>query len=154
MTTQFKSKAEVKAEQNASQDKRSQDANNTSIPVIEGLEPSLEKLYVLNRTEAHRLVQTVKVAAYKDEFQCAISALESGSVSSDFFDNLRKNYSPVALNHVPTLLLTQSGADAELDALCDRNDELAALEKERELTESERSELAELQVKLHELGVI
>jgi len=158
MTTQYKTKEQVKAEQNASQDTQSQDANkaNTtaSIPMIEGLEPSLEKLYALNRGEAHRLTQTVKVAAYKDEFQCAIAELEKGLVSPNFFENLQKTYSPVAINHVPMLLLTQSGADTEIKTLTDRFDELVALEKSSEATNEQLTELDEIEGKLKALGVI
>jgi hypothetical protein len=156
MTTKYKTKEQVKAEQ-ASQDKPSQDANSTSIPVIEGLESSLEKLYALNRGEAHRLTQTVKVAAYKDEFQCAIAELEKGLVSPSFFENLQKSYSPVAINHVPMLLLTQSGVEApdtELDALCERNDALIALERTGNISPEEVEELSELQIKLRAEGLI
>jgi hypothetical protein len=160
MTTEFKTKAQAKAE-NASQDTRSQDANkvNTaSIPVIEGIEGSLEKLYALNRSEAHRLTQTVKVAAYKDEFQCAIAELEKGLVSPSFFDNLQKNYSPVAINHVPMLLLTQSGAEiseaTKIKTLTDRFDELVTLEQSSEISDEELAELDEVEAQLKELGVL
>jgi multidrug efflux pump subunit AcrA (membrane-fusion protein) len=159
MTTEFKTKAQAKAE-NASQDTRSQDANKVnaaSIPVIEGIEGSLEKLYALNRGEAHRLTQTVKVAAYKDEFQCAIAELEKGLVSPSFFENLQKSYSPVAINHVPMLLLTQSGVettepDTEIKALTDRFDELVILEQSSEISDEQLAELDEVEARLKELG--
>jgi hypothetical protein len=156
MTTQYKTKAEVKAEQ-ASQDTQSQDANTASIPVIEGLEPSLEKLYALNRGEAYRLTQTVKVAAYRDEFQCAIAELEKGLVSPSFFENLQKTYSPVAINHVPMLLLTQSGVEpdpTEIATLTARFDELVALEKSSEATDAQLTELDEVEAKLKALGAL
>ncbi len=146
-TTTYKSKAELKAEQKASQDAKSQD----SIPVIEGLESSLEALYQKHRNEAHVLAQTVRFRAYKDELEAALC---SPKIDEGFLSNLSKNYSPVALNHVPTLLLTQSGADAELDALCVRNDELVEKEGQGTLTTEESEELAQLQAKLKDLGII
>lgn len=156
MTTQFKTKEQVKAEKAASQEVKSQDVATNSIPVIEGLEPSLEKLYALNRGEAHRLTQTVKVAAYKDEFQCAIAELEKGLVSPNFFENLQKSYSPVALNHVPTLLSIPSGVEpqVDIDTLCDRNEELLSLEASGNITPDEAAELAQIQKQLDELGLL
>jgi hypothetical protein len=107
MTTQYKSKTEVQASQQ-SQDYQSQD-NRATIPIIDGIEGSLETLYFLERTEAHKLTQGVRVAAYKDEFTDAIAKLHKGQVSPDFFANLQRNYSPAHLNHAATPSLIPSG---------------------------------------------
>jgi hypothetical protein len=153
MTTQYKTKAEVKADQ-ASQDKPSQDASTASIPVIEGLEGSLEMIYTHQRNKARSVVQRIKFEAWRDEFD---SALEEPKIDPDFFTNLSKNYSPIALNHTPMLLsIPSSPAESmtELDLLCDRNDTLIALEQSGNITPDEVEELAALQIKLREAGLL
>jgi hypothetical protein len=154
MTVETISKAEAKARQASqqSQDNLSQDTNTVSIPVIEGLEGSLEMIYTDQRNKARSVVQRVKFEAWRDEFD---SALDEPAIAPDFFSNLSKNYSPTALNHVPTPLLTQSfPVNPELDALCDRNDDLIELQKSGKITPDEVQELAELQIKLKKAGVI
>ena len=105
MTTKIISKSEAKAQQasQSSQDNQSQD-KTASIPVIEGLKPSLEMLYSLERSEARKLTQTVKVQAYTDEFEEAIANLKQGSVSPDFFSSLKKGFAPIAGTVMPMLL--------------------------------------------------
>lgn len=153
MTTQYKTKEQVKAEQ-ASQDKPSQDANNTSIPVIEGLEGSLEMIYTHQRNKARSVVQRIKFEAWRDEFD---SALEEPKIDPDFFTNLSKNYSPIAPNHMPMLLSIPSSLaepDQEIETLTARFDELVALEKSSEATNEQLSELDEVEAKLKALGII
>jgi hypothetical protein len=155
MTTQYKTKEQVKAEQ-ASQDKPSQDANSTSIPVIEGLEGSLEMIYTHQRNKARSVVQRIKFEAWRDEFD---SALEEPKIDPDFFTNLSKNYSPIAPNHMPMLLsipssLAESKPDQEIETLTARFDELVALEKSSEATNEQLSELDEVEAKLKALGII
>lgn len=131
MTAKTISKSEAQAQQ-PSQDTQSQD-NIGSIPVIEGIESSLETLYTLERNEAHRLVQTVRVAAYKDEFQDAIEKLKKGQVSPDFFSTLQKNYTlpsatpslswsliPSGLEEIPTFIDTDNLANYDRQTLVNR----------------------------------
>lgn len=157
MTTQFKTKAEVKAEQASqqSQDNQSQDANTASIPIIDGLEGSLEMIYTHQRNKAKSVVQRVKFEAWRDEFN---SALEEPTIAPDFFTNLSKNYSPTALKHTPTPLLILSSpvepTNDLLDSLCDRNDELVKLEELGTITADQVDELAAIQIKLKQAGVI
>ncbi len=151
--TQYKTKEQVKAEQ-ASQDKPSQDANSTSIPVIEGLEGSLEMIYTHQRNKARSVVQRIKFEAWRDEFD---SALEEPKIDPDFFTNLSKNYSPIAPNHMPMLLSIPSSLaepDQEIETLTARFDELVALEKSSEATTEQLSELDEVEAKLKALGII
>jgi hypothetical protein len=155
MTTQYKTKEQVKAEQ-ASQDKPSQDANNTSIPVIEGLEGSLEMIYTHQRNKARSVVQRIKFEAWRDEFD---SALEEPKIDPDFFTNLSKNYSPIALNHMPMLLsipssLAESKPDQEIETLTARFDELVTLEQSSEISDELLTELDEVEARLKELGVL
>jgi hypothetical protein len=154
MNTQYKTKAEVKADQ-ASQDKPSQDANSTSIPVIEGLEGSLEMIYTHQRNKARSVVQRIKFEAWRDEFD---SALEEPKIDPDFFTNLSKNYSPIALSHTPMLLCIPSSPvepnPTEIEALTARFDELVALEKSSEATDEQLSELDEVEAKLKALGAL
>jgi hypothetical protein len=155
MTTQYKTKEQVKAEQ-ASQDKPSQDANNTSIPVIEGLEGSLEMIYTHQRNKARSVVQRIKFEAWRDEFD---SALEEPKIAPDFFTNLSKNYSPIALNHTPMLLsipssLAESKPDQEIETLTARFDELVTLEQSSEISDELLTELDEVEARLKELGVL
>ena len=155
MTTQYKTKEQVKAEQ-ASQDKPSQDANSTSIPVIEGLEGSLEMIYTHLRNKARSVVQRIKFEAWRDEFD---SALEEPKIDPDFFTNLSKNYSPIALNHMPMLLsipssLAESKPDQEIETLTARFDELVTLEQSSEISDELLTELDEVEARLKELGVL
>ncbi len=154
MTTQYKTKEQVKADQ-ASQDKPSQDANSASIPVIEGLEGSLEMIYTHQRNKARSVVQRIKFEAWRDEFD---SALEEPKIDPDFFTNLSKNYSPIALNHTPMLLSIPSSPNdtdpTEIATLTARFDELVALERSSEATNEQLAELDEVEVKLKALGAI
>ena len=76
-------------------------------------------------------------------------------IGGAFFENLSTKRQALMFGLSPSLFLPEvADADAELDALCDRNDELIELEKHRELTDGERTELAQLQAKLSELGLI
>ena len=117
MNAQYKSKAQVKEEQTSqpSQDNLSQDKNN-AIPAIDGLESSLETLYVGHRLNAKQITQGVKVQAYTDEFQDALDELNRGEVEPDFLQTLQRDYTPAQFAHVPTRLLTQYGAKKSTDA--------------------------------------
>ena len=114
MNPQYKTKAQVKEEQSASQDNQSQDGLSGSIPTIEGLQTSQELLYAGHRLNARMITQGIKCQAYIDEFQDAIADLSKGEVQPDFLHTLQKNYAPV-LNQVLMPLLSQSlnpiGAD-------------------------------------------
>ena len=118
MNPQYKSKAEIKAEQASqpSQDNRSQD-KSAAIPTIDGLESSLETLYVGHRLNAKQITQGVKVKAYTDEFQDALNELNKGEVKSDFLQTLQNDYTPAEFAHVPMRLLIQYGADESTDQL-------------------------------------
>ena len=163
MTTQFKTKAEVKASQAASQDKPSQDASG-SIPTIDGLETSLEILYAGHRTKARQITQGIKVQAYQDEFESAIAELKKGEVQPDFLQTLQKKYAP-ALDQMLMPLLSQSlspaGADDDtlplpppsVERLIDRLHFLSELERIGNITDEESSELLEIRKKLSALGV-
>jgi len=101
-------------------------------------------------------VQRIKFEAWRDEFD---SALEEPKIDPDFFTNLSKNYSPIALNHMPMLLsipssLAESKPDQEIETLTARFDELVALEKSSEATNEQLSELDEVEAKLKALGII
>jgi len=113
MNPQYKSKAEIKAEQASqpSQDNRSQDKSG-AIPTIDGLENSLETLYVGHRLNAKQITQGVKVKAYTDEFQDALNELKKGEVKSDFLQTLQRDYTPAEFAHVPMRLLTQYGVES------------------------------------------
>jgi hypothetical protein len=154
MTTQYKTKEQVKAEQ-ASQDKPSQDVNTASIPVIEGLEGSLEMIYTHQRNKARSVVQRIKFEAWRDEFD---SALEEPKIDPDFFTNLSKNYSPIALNHMPMLLSIPSSLveskPTEIETLTTRFDELVTLEQSSEISDEQLTELDEVEARLKELGVL
>ena len=163
MTTQFKTKAEVKASQATSQDKPSQDTNG-SIPTIDGLEVSLETLYAGHRTKARQITQGIKVQAYQDEFESAIAELKKGEVQPDFLQTLQKKYAP-ALDQMLMPLLSQSlnpvGADDDtlplpppsVERLIDRLHFLSELERIGNITDEESSELLEIRKKLSALGV-
>ena len=164
MTTQFKTKAEVKASQTASQDKPSQDASG-SIPTIHGLEDSLEILYAGHRTKARQITQGIKVQAYQDEFESAIAELKKGEVQPDFLQTLQKKYAP-ALDQMLMPLLSQSlnpvGVDDDdtlplpppsVERLIDRLHFLSELERIGNITDEESSELLEIRKKLSALGV-
>ena len=116
MSAQYKSKAEIKAEQvsQPSQDKVSQDRNN-AIPAIDGLESSLEMLYTGHRLNAKQITQSVKVQAYTDEFQDALDELNRGEVHPNFLQTLQRDYTPAQFAHVPTRLLIQYGAEKSTD---------------------------------------
>ena len=113
MTTQFKSKSQVKEEQ-SSQDNLSQD-KSSAIPAIDGLESSLEMLYTGHRFNAKQITQGVKVQAYTDEFQDALDELNRGEVQPNFLQTLQRDYTPAQFAHVPTRLLIQYGADKSTD---------------------------------------
>lgn len=149
----YKTKSQVRAEQ--SQDTQSQE-KRCSIPVMDGLEPSLKILYDRNRDEARSLVANVRCQAYKDEFQEAIAKLDKGMVSPDFFATLTTAYTPIATDHVPMHLLTAFGAEPkrELDSLCLRNDYLIGLEESGEISSEQLEELAEIQAKLKDADLL
>ena len=113
MNPHYKSKAEIKAEQASqpSQDNRSQDKSG-AIPTIDGLENSLETLYVGHRLNAKQITQGVKVKAYTDEFQDALNELKKGEVQPDFLQTLQRDYTPAEFAHVPMRLLTQYGVES------------------------------------------
>ena len=162
MTTQFKTKAEVKASQTASQDKTSQDASNDSIPTIGGLESSLEILYAGHRLNARQVTQGIKVQAYQDEFEFALAELKNGEVQPDFLQTLQKNYLPI-LDQALMPLLSQSlnpvGAETTLSPdqlnqfitrLLDRKEFLSTLD----IDDPDRDEFADITKQLKKLGVI
>ena len=161
MTTQFKTKSQVKQEQTASQDKPSQDVSNDSIPTIGGLESSLQVLYTGHRLNARQVTQGIKVQAYQDEFEEAIAELKRGEVKTDFLQTLQNNYLPVldqalmpllsqSLNPVGVeTMLSPDQLDQFITRLLDRKDALLALD----MDDLERDELADITEQLKELGV-
>ena len=162
MNAQYKSKAEVKAEQTSqpSRDKVSQD-KNTAIPAIDGLESSLETLYTGHRLNARQITQSVKVQAYTDEFKDALAELNRGEVQPDFLQTLQKDYTPAEFAHVPTRLLIQYGADKSTDddqltsinVLMERCRFLRELEILGSITDEESKELNAILLKLLDMGV-
>ena len=171
MSAQYKSKAEVKAEQ-TSQDKPSQDASNGSIPTIQGLETSLEMLYSGHRAKAKQITQGIKVQAYMDELEDAMSELREGEVQPDFLKVLQKNYIPALTQNqvlMPSQSLSPVGAELDdqepltdadetlsvpvVDHLIERMSELEKI-KVANLTDAERTELHEVRIKLLKLGMI
>ena len=85
--------------------KRSQD----EIPLVGDLETSATILYDTHRDRARNLTKTIEFQAYSDEFAAAINRTQN--LSPSFFEGLSSNYTPIALNHVPSPLLIASGAD-------------------------------------------
>jgi len=79
------------------------------IPLVGDLETSATILYDTHRDHAHAITQTIQFQAYSDEFAAAIEKTQN--LSPSFFKSLSGNYTPIALNHVPTRLLIASGVD-------------------------------------------
>ena len=162
MNAQYKSKAEIKAEQASqpSQDKVSQD-KSSAIPAIDGLESSLETLYTGHRLNARQITQGIKVQAYTDEFKDALAELKRGEVQPDFLQTLQKVYTPAQFAHVPSRLLIQYGADESTDdeqlalinVLMERCCFLRELETLGSITDEEGKELNAILSKLLNMGV-
>ena len=162
MNAQYKTKAEIKAEQASqpSQDNSSQD-KNSAIPSIDGLESSLETLYTGHRLNARQITQGIKVQAYTDEFQDALAELKKGEVQPDFLQTLQKDYTPAQFAHVPSRLLIQYGADkptddeqlASINVLMERCHFLRELEILGSITDEDSKELNEILSKLLDMGV-
>jgi len=79
------------------------------IPMVQSLETSAKVLYDTHRDRAHAITKTIEFQAFSDEFNAAINRTQD--LSPSFFEGLSNSYSPIALNHVPTLLLIASGVD-------------------------------------------
>lgn len=80
---------------------------------------------------------------------------EKHQVGSAFFSDLvNTRQKPLTFGLLPSLFLPEAVNDSELDALCDRNDQLIALEESGNITPEELEELAQIQKKLDELGAL
>ena len=81
------------------------------IPAITDIDKSAEVLYSIHRDRAHAMTRSIEFQAYSDEIADAIK--RTHDLSPSFFENLSANYTPIALNCVPSPLLIASGADAD-----------------------------------------
>lgn len=153
MTTQFKTKAEVKAEQ-ASQDNPSQDASPQNLSITDGV----TKFYETRCEFYENVFLQADQQAAKDVMGKFLTYDKSNreAVGGAFFGNLATKRQALSFGLLPSLFLP-SHAESEPEettALIAQFDELVALEKSSEVTKEQLAELDELEAKLKALGAI
>lgn len=159
MTTQFKTKEQVKAEQNASQDKPSQDASPQNLSITEGV----TKFYETRCEFYENVFLQADQQAAKDVMGKFLTYDRSNreAVGNAFFGNLATKRQALNFGLLPSLFLP-SHVEAEViesdptetATLTARFNELVALEKSSEATDAQLSELDEVEAKLKALGAI
>lgn len=156
MTTQFKTKEQVKAEQNASQDIPSQD-DAQSLSITDGV----TKFYETRCEFYENVFLQADQQAAKDVMGKFLTYDKSNreAVGGAFFGNLATKRQALSFGLLPSLFLPEAAEVddkpiSQLGIMCGRNDDLVLLQETGVITPEESAELAELQVKLREAGVI
>jgi hypothetical protein len=159
MTTAYKSKAELKAEQNASQDNQSQDASPQNLSIVDGV----TKFYETRCEFYENVFLQADQQAAKDVMGKFLTYDKGNreAVGGAFFGNLATKRQALNFGLLPSLFLPShveaevvEPEPAEIETLTARFDELVALEKNSEATDAQLTELDEVEAKLKALGVM
>jgi hypothetical protein len=158
MTTQYKTKEQVKAEQ-ASQDKQSQDVSPQNLSITDGV----TKFYETRCEFYENVFLQADQQAAKDVMGKFLTYDKSNreAVGGAFFGNLATKRQALSFGLLPSLFLP-SHVEAEavesepsnIETLTARFDELVTLEQSSEISDELLTELDEVEARLKELGVL
>ncbi len=159
MTTQFKTKEQVKAEQSASQDTQSQDASPQNLSITDGV----TKFYETRCEFYENVFLQADQQAAKDVMGKFLTYDKGNreAVGGAFFGNLATKRQALNFGLLPSLFLPShveaeivESDPTEIATLTARFDELVALEKSSEATDAQLTELDEVEAKLKALGAL